>query len=205
VTFTPAGAAPAGGGAAPPPLTALQVAVRAASEQIRRAWTLGLNLHTQYDTLYKNQSLWDTPRLGGSFHQGLPYWSKVERMTIHLKTVTEPASADPARRPISQTDMALSEGVTRRLAILMGAIGRVPNSDADATTFLQSHATAPEVAAGQATPDLHRDLWIKVALRLIGGLMGPEDRDVRVVHEMDAGLTAFGTLLTHRDPGGFAD
>jgi len=205
VTFTPAGAAPVAGGAAPPPLTATQVAVRAASEQIRRAWTLGLNLHTQYDVLYKSQAEWDTPRLGGSFHQGLPYWSKVERMTIHLKTVTEPASADPARRPISQTDMALSEGVTRRLALLMGEIGRVPNDDAAATTFLNAHAMAPEVTAGQATPDAHRDLWIKVALRRIGGLMGPEDRDVRVVHELDAGLAAWSTLLTHRDPGSFAD
>ena len=205
VTFTPAGVAPVGGGAAPPPLTSTQLAVRAASEAIRRAWTLGLNLHTQYDTQYKNQAQWDTPRLGGSFHQGLPYWSKVERMTIHLKTVTGPASADPARRPVSQTDIALSEGVTRRLVLLMPAIGLAPNDDAAATTFLNANATAPEVTAGQATPDLHRDLWIKVALRQIGGLMGPEDRDVRVIHEMDTGLAAWSTLLTHRDPGGFPD
>jgi hypothetical protein len=92
-----------------------------------------------------------------------PYWSKVERMTIHLKTVTDPASADPARRPVSQTDIALSEGVARRLVMLMQAIGRAPNDDATATTFLAANATAPDVTAGQATPDLHRDLWAERA------------------------------------------
>jgi hypothetical protein len=46
VTFTPAGAAPAAGGPPTAPLTPLQIAVRDASEQLRTAWTMGLNLHT---------------------------------------------------------------------------------------------------------------------------------------------------------------
>jgi hypothetical protein len=205
VTFTPAGAAPVGGGPASAPLTPLQTAVREASEQIRTAWTLGLNLHTQYDTLYKNQALWTTPRLGGSFRDGLPYWSKVERLTIHLKTTMDPASPNPALRPISQTDMALSEGVTRKLMLCMRAIGTVPNDDAAATTFLNTRATPAEIAAAQATPETHRDLWIKVALRIAGEVTGDEGRDLRVIHEMVTGLAAFSTLLSHRDPGGFPD
>lgn len=88
---------------------------------------MGLNLHTLYDTLYKDQNQWNTPQAGGSFHQGLPYWSKVEKLTIHLKTVLDPTAADPARRPISQIDMALSEGVTRKFVECMVTIDGVPN------------------------------------------------------------------------------
>lgn len=36
---------------------------------------------------------------------------------IHLKTGMDPASPDPARRPISQIDIALSEGVTRKFSL----------------------------------------------------------------------------------------
>jgi len=198
-TFTPAGTG------ATPPLTLLQTAVREASERLRIAWTMGLNLHTKYDTLYKNQALWDTPQGGGSFHQGLPYWSKVEKLTIHLKTVTDPASADPARRPISQIDMALSEGVTRKFALCMRAIGTVPNDAPGATTFLNARATAAEIATAQATPATHRDLWIKVALRDVGTITGPEERDLRVVHELFNLNGTFATVLHHRDLSGFAD
>jgi hypothetical protein len=204
-TFTPAGASAAPGGPATAPLTPLQTAVREASERIRIAWTMGLNLHTQYDTLYKDQTQWDTPRWGGSFHLGLPYWSKVEKLTIHRKTVTDPTSANPALRPISQIDMALSEGVTRKFAQCMGVIGSVPNDGPGATAFLAARATAAEIAAAQAAPDTHRDLWIKVALRGVGSITGPEDRDLRVVHELFALNSNFATILHHRDLSGFAD
>lgn len=204
-TFTPAGAAAVPGGAATAPLTPLQTAVREASEQLRIAWTMGLNLHVQYSRLYRDQTQWNTPQGGGSFRQGLPYWSKVEKLTIHLKTVTDPASADPARRPISQIDMALSEGVTRKFSQCMRVIRSVPNDAPGATSFLRANATAAEIAAGQATPQTHRDLWSKVALRRVGPITGPEQRDLRVVHELFALNSAFGTVLHHRDPNGFAD
>lgn len=204
-TFTPAGAAPVSGGPATPPLTAMQTAVREASERIRIAWTMGLNLHVQYDTLYKNQSLWSTPRGAGSFRVGLPYWSKVERLTIHEKTAINPASADPARRPISQIDMALSEGVTRKFMLCMQEMRRVPNDDAAAATYLSARAGAAEIAAAQATAESHRDLWIKVALTAVGSITGPVDRDLRVVQELFTLSGAYGTLLQHRDLNGFVD
>jgi hypothetical protein len=205
VTFTPAGAAAAPGGPVTPPLTPLQVAVRDASEQLRTAWTIGLNLHTLYDTLYKDQTRWNAPQGSGSFHQGLPYWSKVEKLTIHQKTVLDPSAADPARRPISQIDMALSEGVTRKFVECMVAIDGVPNDAAAANAFLAAHATPAEIAAAHVNPAAHRDLWIKVILRVVGSITGPEARDLRVVHELVRLSTVWGTVLQHRDPGGFAD
>jgi type IV secretory pathway VirB2 component (pilin) len=87
----------------------------------------------------------------------------------------------------------------------MRAIGTVPNGDAAATAFLNTRATPAELAAAQATPATHRDLWIKVALRIAGEITGNEGRDLRVIHEMVTGLAAFSTLLSHRDPGGFPD
>ena len=54
-------------------------------------------------------------------------------------------------------------------------------------------------------PLAHRDLWIKIALRAVGSITGPEERDVRVVHELFTLNSAFGTLLQHRDLHGFAD
>lgn len=204
-TFTPAGTAATPGGPTTAALTPLQTAVRDASERIRIAWTMGLNLHTQYDTLYKNQALWNMPSGAGSFREGLPYWSKVEKLTIHLKTVTDPASPDPARLPISQIDMALSEGVTRKFALALVQIDSVPNDAAGATTFLQAHATPAEITAAQAAPAKHRDLWIKVALRIVGSITGPETRDLRVVHELFTLNGAYSTLLQHRNLHGFAD
>jgi hypothetical protein len=166
---------------------------------------MGLNLHTLYDTLYKDQTQWDTAQAGGSFHKGLPYWSKVEKLTIHQKTVLDPASPDPARRPISQIDMALSEGVTRKFVECMVAIDGVPNDAAGANAFLAAHATPAEITAAHVAPATHRDLWIKAILRIVGRITGPEARDLRVVHELVRLNGIWGTVLQHRDPGGFAD
>jgi Domain of unknown function (DUF4157) len=201
-TFTPAGAS--SGGVTAPPLTATQTAVRDASEQIRMAWTMGLNLHTFYGNLYKDQRQWATPQGGGSFRDGLPYWSKVEKLTIHQKTDIDPASTDPARRPISQIDMAISEGVTRRFATCMSEIGAVPNDDAQAATNLATTATPAEITAA-ATPAAQRDLWIKVALQRTGSITGTVARDLRVVQELVMLMNNFGTILDRRDLSAFPD
>lgn len=101
--------------------------------------------------------------------------------------------------------MALSEGVTRKFVECMVTIDGVPNDAAGANAFLAAHATAAEITAAHATPAAHRDLWIKAILRIVGPITGPEARDVRVVHELVRLSTTWGTVLQHRDPGGFPD
>ncbi len=199
--FVPAGTTSASGTVSAP-LSASQQSVRDASESIRLAWTLGLNLHNLYDALYKDQTLWTVPQAGGSFADGLPYWSKVEMMTIHQKTIKDPASSDPAAKPVSQIDMAISEGVTRQLVRAMTVINSVPDVDADAATLLASHASAAEIAAAN-TSAKRRDLWIRFALRSVGPITGDEARDVRVVHELEKGLANWGDILKKRDPNAF--
>ena len=100
----------------------------------------------------------------------------------------DPASPDPTRRPISQIDMALSGGVTRKFVECMVAIDGVPNDAAGANAFLAAHAVPAEITAAQATPAAHRDLWIKAILRIAGPITGPEARDLRVVHELQVEL-----------------
>jgi hypothetical protein len=136
---------------------------------------------------------------------GRPDPAAVRRIVIHRKTVLDPTAADPARRPISQIDMALSEGVTRKFVEGMVAIDGVPDDAAGANAFLAAHATAAEITAAHVTPAAHRDLWIKAILRIVGPITGPEARDLRVVHELVRLSTMWGTVLQHRDPGGFAD
>ncbi len=184
------------------PLTASQKSIREASESIRLAWTLGLNLHGMYDKVYKDQTLWTAPQLGGSCADGLPYWSKVEMLTIHQKTTRDPTSRDVAAQPVSQIDMAISEGVIRKLVNAMILINSVPDVDADAATMLATQVSAAEIA-GATSDEKRRDLWIRFVLRAGGSLTGDEARDLRVVHEMESGLANWNNLLIKRDPNGF--
>lgn len=73
------------------------------------------------------------------------------------------------------------------------------------TTILNARAPAAKIATAQATPVTHRDLWLKVALRQVGSITGPQERDLRVVHEIFTLSSTFGTVLHHRDLSGFAD
>jgi Domain of unknown function (DUF4157) len=201
ITFIPAGATV--GGVTAPSLTPAQEAIRAASETLREAWTIALNLHSLYTDLFKDQTLWAVNRGGGeTFKTSLPYWSKVEMMTIHQKTAIDPTSADAAKLPISQIDMALSEGVTRKLGL---AMFEVPEDEAKAKKFEKDHSTASQRTAAHATVDKHRDFLIKLVLAQpsVAPITGAVSRDQRVVKEL-AGLD-WGTVTNARNPNDFSD
>jgi len=202
-TFTPAGSTGPGGATAAP-LTAMQTAVRAASEHLRSAWTIGLNLHNLYVDAYRNPGQWTVAQQGGSYREGLPYWSKVQKLTVHEKTAIDPTSSDPARRPVSQIDVALSEGLTRKFVHCMSVIGAVPDDDTAARQDVRTHATAAEIAAATAgSANGARDLWLRVVRRRVGALTGSEDRDLRVFGELAGLMTTWGGALRQRDPNGF--
>ncbi len=101
-------------------------------------------------------------RLGGvgaglKWADTLPFWSKVMKLTIHERTAIDPTSADPSRQPVTGIDVALSEGVVRKLSIAMDA---VPGTEAEATAFLNAKATAAERAAA-TTVAAERDLLMQ--------------------------------------------
>jgi DNA-binding protein YbaB len=205
-TFTPSGSS-----AAAPALTPREQAIRGASELFREAWTLGLNLHMLYVGLLRTPAEWNTlelrRRFGGvaaglKFSDTLPFWSKVMKLTIHARSSINPTAGRAATNPVTRVDVALSEGVVRKLSRCMSA---VPSTEADATAFLDAKASAAERAAA-TTVTAERDLLIKLVLReRIGSITGSTDRDIRVVMRMGTVGGTWREILQRRAPSSFAD
>jgi hypothetical protein len=204
-TFVPAGS----GGT--PALTPRQEAIRDASEMFREAWSLGLNLHMLFVGLVRRPREWNTfeirRRLGGvraglKWSDTLPFWSKVMKLTIHERTRIDPRGSDPSTMPVTQIDVALSEGVVRKLAHAMDA---VPQEEAEATAFLNANATAAERAAA-TTVAAERDLLMKLVLRVrVGSITGSVDRDFRMAQRMGTVGDTWRRILERRVPADFAD
>jgi hypothetical protein len=204
-TFVPAGS----GGT--PTLTPRQQAIRDASEMFRSAWGLGLNLHMLFVGIVRRPAEWRTfeirRRLGGvgaglKWSDTLPFWSKVMKLTVHERTTINPTGGNVATNPVTSVDIALSEGVVRKLADGMDA---VPPTEAEATTFLTAKATAAERAAA-STVALERDLLIKLTLReLLHSITGSTDRDFRMVTLMGTMGDTWADILRRRSPSSFAD
>ncbi|HVK77513.1 MAG TPA: hypothetical protein VM734_29605, partial [Kofleriaceae bacterium] len=211
-TFVPAGTT-VGGVTAPPP-TISQRALRAASEMLRSAWTIGLNLHNAYVKLFRHPTEWTVvqPEFGGMrFDNSLPFWSKVGMLTLHAKTTINPASADPAVHPISQVDVALSEGLIRKLSSAMNMLNPV-ETDAQVRAFEAAHAGAAELAAefpggAHTNADHERDFILRLVLRdpTIHPITGTAARDLRVVKKMgDPALVDWTVILAPRNPASFS-
>jgi hypothetical protein len=205
-TFTPAGSS-----SSSPPLTPREQAIRGASELFREAWTLGLNLHKLYVGLLRNPREWNTlelrRRFGGvqaglKFSDTLPFWSKVMKLTIHERTGIDASAGNAATNPVTHVDVALSEGVVRKLADAMYA---VPQREADATAFIDAKATAAEKAAATTVP-LERDLLVRLVLReRVKSITGTTDRDIRMVVRMGTVGDTWRDILRRRSPADFAD
>ncbi len=118
-----------------------------------------------FDHIYKNPSDWNTDvEPGVHYSQTLPYWSKVENLTTHNRSVDP---ADPNNPPVTLIDLALSEGFVRRLG---DAAELVPGQDvdilSDETTYLQS--SDPEqtaLTAAPTDPNAHANALLLIVLR----------------------------------------
>lgn len=185
VVFVPAGTT--SGTTTAPALTPREEAVRGASEEYRAAWTAGLNLHSLFVQVHRNPAQWSTLDLpaefsgastGARFSNTLPFWSLVMGLTIHGRLASINPGGTPAQQPVTLIDIALSEGLVRKLSTGMNG---VPQTEADATAFLATHASAAERAAA-TTVALETALLIRlVRRRRTFQITGPEDRDVQVV------------------------
>jgi hypothetical protein len=210
-TFIPAGTT-VGGVTAPARTTEEKAAVRA-TDLMREAWTIGVNLHPLYVQVFRTPTDWSVRQPGfaggGLFSRGLPFWSKVQKLTIHKKVDIDPTSADEAKHPVSQIDVALSEGMVRRLGAGMDVLSPL-NAQADVLAFETAKATAAELTTafpGGAHTDINRerDLLLKLAVRdpTVGPITGSVDRDLRVIDRL--GHVEWSRVLVARDPATFAD
>jgi hypothetical protein len=207
-TFIPAGSAVGG----PPALTSREQAIHDASEEFRFAWTASLNLHKLFVRLFKNPGEWDTLPLSANFSgaaagihfkDALPFWSKVELLTMHKRLPTINPAGALSKMPVTLIDIALSEGLIRKLAT---GLFSVPRTDADAVALENSKATPAERAAAGASVDAEKRLLVKLVLRTrVGRITGPTARDIRVVARLARAARAvnFTDFLRARSPAGF--
>lgn len=208
-TFVPAGATTSTG-TTTPSLTPREQAVRAASEIFRKAWTVGLNLHNLFIDSFQNPANWNQDvsvrfsgvAAGTSFADSLPFWSKVEKLTIHQKSNIDPASSDASKHPVSIIDIVLSEGLIRKLS---RAMNRMPQTEADAEALEKTHATAAERTAIAGNVNAERDLLLKLVLKhRVGQVTGGVSRDRRVVKRMARANTGdFSDMIVTRPPSSF--
>jgi hypothetical protein len=199
-TFVPAATSPdaAGGG---PVMTPGQQALRGASEAFRLSWTAALALHAHYLGVFKDPKQWTAGKKGRSYRESLPYWSKVQKLTIHERTGIDPAAANPALHPVTTIDMALSESCVRQLSL---AMYEVPRTEAD-TAELEKSVPAAERAAAHASPAAHAELLVKLVLGRpdVGPITGPVARDARVVDVL--AKLKDSSIMDARDPASFPD
>jgi hypothetical protein len=198
-TFVPAGATV--GGVRKPQLTDAEKALKAASFKLRESWDRAINLHNFYVESHKAPRKW-TRDLGGYKHRDfLPYWSKVQKLTIHEKSDIEPASADPAKHPVSQIDCALSEGVIRKFSAAYNAL---PTKESELAPFEAAHSTEAERAEAHKSVDTHRDFLIKTCLGLpdVKPITGGVERDFRLVERMNI---PWADVFRRRNPSDFSD
>ncbi|MDR3419320.1 MAG: DUF4157 domain-containing protein [Nevskia sp.] len=208
--FIPAGATV--GGVTAPTRTKAQEGAIAAYDLFRSAWTTGLNLHPFYVQLFKKPTDWTVPQPqfgNATFDKAIPYWSKVEKLTVHKKSTIDPASAEEAKHPVSQIDVALSEGVTRKLAAGMDVLDPL-HTTADITNFENANATPMELTAAfpggvHNNANTERDFLLKLAVRqsTVAPITGTPARDLRVVREL--GNVNWGDVLKPKNPASFAD
>jgi hypothetical protein len=209
VVFTPlADASSKGSG---PKLTPKQQAITDATNMYREAWALGLNLHLLFVRVYKSPAEWDTTNIAGEFGlpasahfaDVLPFWSKVMGLTIHERATIDSKSSDPSKAPVSVVDIALSEGVVRKLSRGQNS---VPKTPADADKLEHDGATVAEIGAITTVAD-ERDLLIRLVRRkLINSVTaGSEDADLKVVKTMGTAGDTWAKILRKRPPTAFPD
>jgi hypothetical protein len=209
--FVPAGTSVNVGGVThtAPPLTDLQQASRNASEKARAAWNMGLNMHMLWVRIYRNRGDWNGLSLPATysgatasrFADCMPYWSKVQGLTVHDRPGLSAAGASASTAPVTQVDVALSEGLVRLISQAKNTAASQLGSQASATALLNANTSAAERAAATTIP-LKTELLLTALRRVVGTMTGAEDRDVRVINAM-AAAGRYAQMLTPRAPSAF--
>ena len=126
-----------------------------------------------------------------------------------MKTNIVPASPDEAKHPVSQIDIALSEGLIRRLGFGMFMLGPL-QKQADILAFEAANSTVAERSTAfpggaHTSADVERDFLLKLTVRhpTIAPMTGDVARDIRVVRAL--GTLTWSDVLNARIPASFAD
>ena len=170
-----------------------------------------MNLHNLFVSSYSNPKDWNrdvSSQFSGvnrhtSFADSLPFWSKVEGLTVHRKADIDPTSEDKSKHPVSIIDIALSEGVVRKLD---KGQNKTPDTPAEALA-LESNASSSEKAAIVGNAVAETKLISKLVLeKEVGEITGDVARDQRVVKRMAKanGVPDFSDMIAKRPPSDFS-
>jgi len=211
IVFVPAGTSVTVGGTVhtAAPLTPLEQANRDASEVTRAAWNMGLNMHSLWVRINLHRTDWSsldltaayTGATAAHFEDCMPYWSKVEALTVHDRPGLSAAGAVTQTAPVTQIDVALSEGLVRLVSRAKDLAKVQLASETTARAFMASQATASEIAAATTSAAM-KDLLLLCLCRAVGSMTGAPTRDVRVLNEMATNRT-YAAMLTPRSPSAF--
>jgi len=199
--FVPAApvASKSGGSAVVNPPTKL------ASDLLETAWNVASLLHGRYLSAFNDPDFWDSRIL--KYRDYLPFWSKVEKLTIHERLgQIDPAAASrhKAKAPVNEIDVALSEELVRDLGNAMDA---VPKDDAEVAKLVGAAKLRDAVVRERmSTPEKQRDLIIELVCgQTIGGITGTGARDLRAVLTLAETRKDTAKIEKKRPPSDFAD
>ena len=182
IAFLPADAARG----ASAPLTSAEEALQCAGETFRKAWDRGVDVHERLLEVARHPRRWYTrPWIRG----GLLSWSRISKLTIHDRRSTFPPTWSEGFSPVSHLDIALSEGVVRKVDLAQSS---VPKGVAAADTFVQLFADLGEKAELTGTPEGLRSakqcaLIVKLVLRTrVTNMTGSLASDMQLVNALAA-------------------
>jgi hypothetical protein len=213
VVFVPAGTTVVISGVShsAPALTPLQQAASAASQKARNAWNMGLNLHNLWVHIHLNRADWTARTPLSAYYSGataprfadcMPFWSKVQKLTVHERPnliATGPGGS--SRAPVTDIDVALSEGLVRLVMQVKNMANSQLGTDASTTAFLNAQTTPAERAAATTVPQ-QTQLVLTALRRSVGSMTGNEARDVSVIETMAAN-GQYAQMLSPRAPAVF--
>ena len=145
---------------------------------------------------------------GTHFAQSLPFWSKVENMTIHHRPGIAATAGNPSSNPVTLIDVAQSESVIRKLSDGMEQTNDSNLTEADAVTLETKADATQQTKIAKSAADEAKVLVSLVRSEKLGEITGRVERDERAVDRLSkASLAAsfFDDVLAPQSPSSFTD
>ncbi|SHJ76664.1 protein of unknown function [Malonomonas rubra DSM 5091] len=194
--FIPAGTTV--GGVTAAKLTPLEKGLDLAANRVRKAWDVGVSLHEFYISIHQRPQRWSR-----RYRRCFPYWSKVEKMTIHQRKAISRSSSDASRKPVTSIDLALSEGVSRKLTLASRAMLK---GETKARAFLLKKMTVASYQKIRKNKYKLRDKLLRYVLQdKVGRMTGGILRDMAVLRALASAYdqSTYAKILRARSPSRF--
>ena len=212
IAFIPAGKKQ--DGVKKPKLTKKQEAIKQASATYHSAWSAARDIHALFVEVFKQPNEWHTKDLtdkfgvSTTFSASLPYWSKVENMTVHNRVHMDPRGTDQSTAPVTEIDIAQSESVIHKLALAMDIIGANNLPEAAVVDLEAKETPAQTTKRAKSASDEAEVIVSLIRSEKLGEITGSVERDERAIARLaraDKSLNFYRDVLWPKGPSSFAD